>query len=299
MKNFFKGLSFSQLFAGALAAITSFLLSSKIGIAGSVIGVAVASIVSTAASQIYKNVIDASSKKLQDAAQNQLGLAPADEHTGDTADGTDDAGERTDSTQRIPTVRDDTGGARIGRTVSSSHASSAHASGTQVPMSARNKHVGIIVAVVSALVAVGATAGIILALTDGQGTDSVVRDIVHPTETTEDTRHKEPVITPSPTDTPTQPSSQSSTTPTPTPQATTPQPDATSGDGQGGGGDDANTGVDTGDGDAGTGNGTGSGDANGSGTGQNADSGSTDGTQNGGGAAPDTTQRKDTGQTGR
>ena len=68
MKNFFKGLSFSQLFAGALAAITSFLLSSKIGIAGSVIGVAVASIVSTAASQIYKNVIDASSKKLQDAA---------------------------------------------------------------------------------------------------------------------------------------------------------------------------------------------------------------------------------------
>ena len=208
MKNFFKGLSFSQLFAGALAAITSFLLSSKIGIAGSVIGVAVASIVSTAASQIYKNVIDASSKKLQDAAQNQLGLAPADPQAGDAVDGTDDAGEPTDSTQRIPVVQDDGEGERIGRTVSSSHGSAAHDSGTRPPMNARDKRVAIIVAVVSALVAVGATAGIILALTDGQGTDSVVRDIVHPTETTDDTRHKEPVITPSPTDTPTQPSSQ-------------------------------------------------------------------------------------------
>ncbi len=68
----------------ALAAVTSFLLSSKIGIAGSVIGVAVASIVSSSASQLYQNVIDASSKKLQDAAQ-QVGVAPphANAHTGD------------------------------------------------------------------------------------------------------------------------------------------------------------------------------------------------------------------------
>ncbi len=147
-----------------------------------------ASIVSTAASQIYKNVIDASSKKLQDAAQNQLGLAPADPQAGDAVDGTDDAGEPTDSTQRIPVVQDDGEGERIGRTVSSSHGSAAHDSGTRPPMNARDKRVAIIVAVVSALVAVGATAGIILALTDGQGTDSVVRDIVHPTETTDDTR---------------------------------------------------------------------------------------------------------------
>ena len=299
MKNFFKGLSFSQLFAGALAAITSFLLSSKIGIAGSVIGVAVASIVSTAASQIYKNVIDASSKKLQDAAQNQLGLAPADEHTGDTADGTDDAGERTDSTQRIPTVRDDTGGARIGRPVSSSHASSAHASGAQVPMSARHKRVAIIVAVVSALVAVGATAGIIRALTDGQGPDSVVRDIVHPTETTEDTRHKEPVITPSPTDTPTQPSSQSSTTPTPTPQATTEQPDATSGNGQSAGADDPNGGAGAGSSDTDTGNGADSGVDNESDTGHSGDSGAADGTQGGDNADSGTTQHNDGSQTGQ
>lgn len=119
MKNFFKGLSFSQLFAGALAAITSFLLSSKIGIAGSVIGVAVASIVSTAASQIYKNVIDASSKKLQDAAQNQLRLAPADPQAGDAVDGTDDAGSRPTAPSGSPwcrtTVRASASGARSPR----------------------------------------------------------------------------------------------------------------------------------------------------------------------------------------
>lgn len=299
MKNFFKGLSFSQLFAGALAAITSFLLSSKIGIAGSVIGVAVASIVSTAASQIYKNVIDESSRKLQDAAQNQLGFAPADSHAGDAVEDTDDAGEPTDSTQRIPAVQDDGEGERIGRTVSSSRGPAAHASGTQPPMSARNKRVAIIVAVVSALAAVGATAGVILALTDGQGTDSVVRDIVHPAETTDDTRHKEPVITPSPTDTPTQPSSPSATTPTPTPQATTPQSDATSGNGQDAGADDSNSGSGTGGGDADAGNGTDPGGDNGSGTGQSGDSGSTDGTQDGDNADSGTTQRKDGNQTGQ
>ena len=45
MKNFFKGISLSSIAAGALAAVTSFLLSAKIGIAGSVIGVAIGSIV--------------------------------------------------------------------------------------------------------------------------------------------------------------------------------------------------------------------------------------------------------------
>ncbi|RSX56111.1 hypothetical protein D2E26_0674 [Bifidobacterium dolichotidis] len=64
MKNFFKGLSFSQLFAGALAAVTSFLLSSKIGLAGSVIAVVVSSLVSATSSQVYKNILEESGKKL-------------------------------------------------------------------------------------------------------------------------------------------------------------------------------------------------------------------------------------------
>ena len=68
MKNFFKGISLSSIAAGALAAVTSFLLSAKIGIAGSVIGVAIGSIVSAVSSQIYQNVLHESGRKLQDVA---------------------------------------------------------------------------------------------------------------------------------------------------------------------------------------------------------------------------------------
>lgn len=64
---FFKGISFSSICAGALAAVTSFLLSAKIGIAGSVIGVAAGSVVSAVATQVYKNVLKASGEKLQQA----------------------------------------------------------------------------------------------------------------------------------------------------------------------------------------------------------------------------------------
>ncbi|MFU0522260.1 ATPase [Gardnerella swidsinskii] len=70
MKNFFKGISFTQVLAGSLAAVTSFLLASKIGIAGSVIGVAIGSIVSAVASQLYQNVIHASSRKLSEVNPN-------------------------------------------------------------------------------------------------------------------------------------------------------------------------------------------------------------------------------------
>ena len=80
MKNFFKGISLSSIAAGALAAVTSFLLSAKIGIAGSVIGVAIGSIVSAVSSQIYQNVLHESGRKLQDVA-------------GTTGDGDDGATE--------------------------------------------------------------------------------------------------------------------------------------------------------------------------------------------------------------
>ena len=53
----FDDLSATQVIAGALAAVTSMLLASQIGIAGSVIGVAVGSIVSAVASQLYKKFL--------------------------------------------------------------------------------------------------------------------------------------------------------------------------------------------------------------------------------------------------
>ena len=91
MKNFFKGISFSSIFAGALAAVTSFLLSAKIGIAGSVIGVAAGSIVSAVATQVYKNVLKASGEKLQNAVP----------FVTNDKDGTDGAGKSGDDATTV------------------------------------------------------------------------------------------------------------------------------------------------------------------------------------------------------
>lgn len=60
----FDDLSMAQVTAGALAAVTSMLLASQIGIYGSVIGVAVGSIVSAVASQLYKKFLMSSAEKL-------------------------------------------------------------------------------------------------------------------------------------------------------------------------------------------------------------------------------------------
>lgn len=77
-----EGLSVPQVAAGALAAVTSMLLSSKIGIAGSVIGVAVGSVVSTVASQVYKQFLQASADKLREL--NPLDEAGAGAVAGET-----------------------------------------------------------------------------------------------------------------------------------------------------------------------------------------------------------------------
>ena len=77
-----EGLSVPQVAAGALAAVTSMLLSSKIGIAGSVIGVAVGSVVSTVASQVYKQFLQASADKLREL--NPLDEAGAAAVAGET-----------------------------------------------------------------------------------------------------------------------------------------------------------------------------------------------------------------------
>lgn len=196
MRNFFKGLSVTQLSAGALAAVTSFLLSAKIGIAGSVIGVAVGSIVSAVASQIYQNVLKASSEKLQNAVPFHA-TDGADGADGETAVSADDATTRLDAiaesaaepvavTQTMPATgrvvrgsasvsrRDgvSSGAAEVGRNRSGVNRQRGTAA------SAKAKRVAILVAIGSALVAVAVTAGIILAVTQGQGTDSVVRDWV-------------------------------------------------------------------------------------------------------------------------
>lgn len=65
----FSGISPAQLIAGAAAAATSVALSSYIGVAGSIIGAAVSSVVTVIASQIYRRALDASARKLKDAGE--------------------------------------------------------------------------------------------------------------------------------------------------------------------------------------------------------------------------------------
>ncbi|PWG59454.1 hypothetical protein DF200_07565 [Bifidobacterium catulorum] len=68
-KKFFTNISAVPIIGGALAAVTSFLLSAKIGIGGSVIGVAVGSVVSAVSSQLYQNVLKVSGQKIQEKVE--------------------------------------------------------------------------------------------------------------------------------------------------------------------------------------------------------------------------------------
>lgn len=236
MKNFFKGISFSSICAGALAAVTSFLLSAKIGIAGSVIGVAAGSVVSAVATQVYKNVLKVSGEKIQQAVPLPSSSDAAADET--QVLGSSTKGDETriigsspvaldatmvssdDATAVAPSIsprvisseQEDEDATRVlgdiagaGETSvfpnghrgvgSASIASASIASGKSTARSARdvqvqhagqrssnwlhNKYVPAIIAFVSALVGVGVSAGLILAFTGGQGTDTVVRNVVH------------------------------------------------------------------------------------------------------------------------
>lgn len=64
-KGLFDDISIPQIIAGAAAAATSVALASKIGIAGSVIGAAVSSVITVVSSQVYRHFISASAKALK------------------------------------------------------------------------------------------------------------------------------------------------------------------------------------------------------------------------------------------
>ena len=231
MKNFFKGISFSSICAGALAAVTSFLLSAKIGIAGSVIGVAAGSVVSAVATQVYKNVLKVSGEKIQQAVPLPSSSDAAADET--QVLGSSTKGDETriigsspvalDATMVLPDnatavapslsprvlsseqededatrALGDIAGAGETSVFPNGHrgiGSASIASGKSTARSARdvqvqhagqrssnwlhNKYVPAIIAFVSALVGVGVSAGLILAFTGGQGTDTVVRNVVH------------------------------------------------------------------------------------------------------------------------
>ena len=64
-KGLFDDISIPQIIAGAAAAATSVALASKIGIAGSVIGAAVSSVVTVVSSQVYRHFISASAEAIK------------------------------------------------------------------------------------------------------------------------------------------------------------------------------------------------------------------------------------------
>ncbi|MEE8715926.1 MAG: hypothetical protein SOI26_03980 [Coriobacteriales bacterium] len=76
VKRFLKGLTWTQVVSAAAAAMTALLLSTQIGVAGSVLGAAVSSIISTFATTIYKNTLNEGAK----AVKKKAGL-PVDETT--------------------------------------------------------------------------------------------------------------------------------------------------------------------------------------------------------------------------
>ena len=80
-KGLFGDFSVSTVIASGLAAATSFALSSKIGLAGSIIGVAIGGVASAAASQLYKSLLKASAQKLSDLTPDATATAAPEEAT--------------------------------------------------------------------------------------------------------------------------------------------------------------------------------------------------------------------------
>ncbi|MDO4442541.1 MAG: hypothetical protein Q4B69_01530 [Slackia sp.] len=203
-RGLFDDISIAQLLAGALAAVTSMLLASRIGITGSVIGVAVGSIVSAVASQVYKKFLSASAEKIKDMAPDLKASShgadvrepqPCDSSTQTScrdgfSDGRDIASAETTVMRPHPDLRaaDETVAFRSQETVLLTHgipsaqeskrdaeafdlyADSARARSRAARLrKSKIQRNAAIVAAVSALVAIALTAVVIEAVTAGQG----------------------------------------------------------------------------------------------------------------------------------
>ena len=167
------GLSAAQVAASGLAAATSFALASKIGIAGSIIGVAVSAVASVVASQVYRNLFDASARKLRAlgsdaAAGDAAGAVDADQdpRSRDAAGAATRAGS---GTARPRTPSELAGGAHD-RTVGGGRIAPA-----EVRIAAhereqrRLRRRAAVVAAVVGVVAVAASALVVSAATHGEG----------------------------------------------------------------------------------------------------------------------------------
>lgn len=174
----FDDLSMAQVIAGALAAVTSMLLASQIGIYGSVIGVGVGSVVSAVASQLYKKFLQRSADKLRDFAPGETLSMTKTEAEKDGGEGDAASNEDAGKTSVLPadgrTAVLKTAPVEVGRTPRLDDAAqegdvTARRALAQRDHKKRVKRGVLIVSIVSALAAVAVSAVVIYAVSAGQG----------------------------------------------------------------------------------------------------------------------------------
>jgi hypothetical protein len=153
-------ITFRQLAAGAAAASTALLLSTRIGIAGSLIGVAVSSLVSTLTGSLYKSAIGDAADKIKEA----VGISPEEPAkleaisivSGDAARDIASAGAGHDGT-----------GDDVVPAVPAAHAGETGRHWETVI--GKLERIGLIITFVTSIAAVMGTAFVIDAMTDGNG----------------------------------------------------------------------------------------------------------------------------------
>lgn len=148
-KGLFNGISIAQVIAASAAAATSMLLASRIGIAGSVIGAAVSSMVTVICSQLYRNALDASARKLKAKQMNH-------------------AYERDALSNRASTEGPSMADGGVGGTPRIRIAPTKLRARAAAERSASKRKVAVASALI-AIAAVAASAGIIMLTTSGQG----------------------------------------------------------------------------------------------------------------------------------
>lgn len=167
-----EGISIPQIIAGAAAAATSMLLASQIGIAGSVIGAAVSSVVTVVTSQLYRRFLVAGADKLRQG-RDALGadhVAQANAHRDD----------RDDVTSR-PNGTHGARGARVAPVKLQARAAAERAA---------NQRKIVLFSAVAAVVAVALCAGAILLATAGQGLGTKTEPLIAPS--TQEAQSAEP-----------------------------------------------------------------------------------------------------------
>ena len=165
MRGVFDDFSVTQVIASALSAVTSLLLSTKIGIVGGVVGVAVGAAVAAIATQVYKGLLSASADKLRDAA-GSYGTGSVNDPDLTMCDAT----EKFVGLADIDADGNLSAGAE-GASAAGSQTRVAPASYIQARRKQRNAQMvrGFVIVVGAALVAVGLTAAIVRVTSAGQG----------------------------------------------------------------------------------------------------------------------------------